>query len=139
MAGEPIKLLLIEDEQAHVKLIERALDRSNLNVTLTHVTSGAEALSVLQGERFDLALFDYSLSGQTGLENRNTLAASLRGKRIDRLVVGDGPQRKRQTRCDDRKTQEGQMLLATADHNCSPLPTTNFDFPSFNRTRHRKQ
>jgi len=29
MAGEPIKLLLIEDEQAHVKLIERALDRSH--------------------------------------------------------------------------------------------------------------
>ncbi|MCH7921438.1 MAG: diguanylate cyclase [Nitrospinae bacterium] len=68
MAGEPIKLLLIEDAQADVKLIERALDRSDLNVTLTHATSGAEALSVLQEERFDLALLDYSLPGQTGLE-----------------------------------------------------------------------
>jgi len=68
MAGEPIKLLLIEDEQAHVKLIERALDRSDLNAALTHVTSGDEALSTLQEESFDLVLLDYSLPGQDGLE-----------------------------------------------------------------------
>ena len=41
---------------------------SDLNPTLTNMSSGAEALSTLQEESFDLVLLDYSLPGQDGLE-----------------------------------------------------------------------
>ncbi len=68
MTREPIKLLLVEDEQAHAELIEIAVASSDLNPTLTNMSSGAEALSTLQEESFDLVLLDYSLPGQDGLE-----------------------------------------------------------------------
>ncbi|MCH6568229.1 MAG: response regulator [Nitrospinae bacterium] len=68
MTGEPITLLLVEDETAHAKLIERAMARSDLNITLSHVHSGAEAHLALQNSPFDLVLLDYSLPGQDGLD-----------------------------------------------------------------------
>ena len=63
-----LAILLIEDEEAHAQLIERALSRTSLSTSLTHVSTGSEALAVLAEQKFDLVLLDYSLPGENDLE-----------------------------------------------------------------------
>lgn len=64
----PLKILMVEDDQADAYLIKRAL-RSNPRVgEVVHVRDGVEALELIDGRRFqpDLALLDLQMPRKHG-------------------------------------------------------------------------
>jgi len=66
-----IKILLIEDELAHAKLVEVYLSAAaNFRANLTHVTTLKECLNKLSNTQFDVLLLDLGLPDSNGL---NTL------------------------------------------------------------------
>jgi CheY-like chemotaxis protein len=77
-AGDPIEILLAEDNPGDVKLTEKALESGQINNTLHVVNDGVEALSFLRDEgeyegtpRPDLFLLDLNMprmGGQAVLE-----------------------------------------------------------------------
>ncbi len=62
-----ISIMLVEDEQADVHLIKRAMEESTLDVAWTHAHDGAEALSMLStGDLPDLILADLNMPRMNG-------------------------------------------------------------------------
>lgn len=59
------KILLVDDEPYNIKLLERLL---NSDYETYSVSSGAEALSAIQTEEFDLVLLDVMMPGMSGLD-----------------------------------------------------------------------
>jgi PAS domain S-box-containing protein len=73
--GEPQQsqtVLIVEDDQALSKLLQRNLRRLGLEVEIA--LTGADAIDRVAGGRFDLALLDYRLSDMTGIKVIETLA-----------------------------------------------------------------
>ena len=68
MSEKKLKILMVEDDRAHVRLAERAFKRSNLKPEVMHVTSGTETLKRLRADHFDVVLLDCYLPGEDGLE-----------------------------------------------------------------------
>jgi len=71
----PKKILIVEDNPVHMRLIEMTL-RVN-NYTLLKATGGKEALDIAMRERPDLILMDLNLPETTGLEVTRKLRKSL--------------------------------------------------------------
>jgi CheY-like chemotaxis protein len=71
-----IKLLLVEDSPLHQKLTQRALEATQLDITLDIVSDGVEAMDYLRrrlaagsdGEQPDLILLDLNMPRMGGLE-----------------------------------------------------------------------
>lgn len=77
--GEPIVILLAEDDPAHAEIVRRNMARSRIANRLEHVNNGQEALDYLyRRERFS----DPALSPRPGL-----ILLDLRMPRIDGLEV----------------------------------------------------
>jgi signal transduction histidine kinase len=68
MSEQSIRLLLIEDKKHDFVLSNRTLERSPLNCEITWVQRGAEALSLLQAQNFDVVTLDFNLPDMNGLE-----------------------------------------------------------------------
>jgi CheY-like chemotaxis protein len=85
MKGEPIVVLLVEDEPAHAEIVKRNLEDSHIANRLMHVSDGQEALDYLfrRGEFTDAArsprpgviLLDLRLPKVDGLEVLKTVKA----------------------------------------------------------------
>ena len=83
MTGEPIVILLVEDEEAHAEIIRRNLEESRLGNNLIHLTDGQMALDYLYrrndfldpatSPRPGLILLDLRLPKVDGLEVLKTL------------------------------------------------------------------
>ncbi len=83
MKGEPIVILLVEDEEAHAEIIRRNLEESRLGNNLVHLTDGQMALDYLYrrndfldpatSPRPGLILLDLRLPKVDGLEVLRTL------------------------------------------------------------------
>jgi CheY-like chemotaxis protein len=70
-AGQPLSILVVEDEQdARTLLTELLLV---LGHTVEGVASAEDALETLADKRFDILLTDYSLPGMCGLDLANTV------------------------------------------------------------------
>ena len=70
-SGEPLRILLVEDELADVLLLRRAMERAGLNWSLTVARNGIRALSLITSPNYkvpDLVLLGLSLPGRSGLE-----------------------------------------------------------------------
>ena len=74
-SGEPVEILLVEDEPTHVRLTQEALVGAGLGNALHAVDSGEAALAFLRREppygdapRPGLVLMDVHLPGRTGLD-----------------------------------------------------------------------
>lgn len=75
------KILIIEDEPEIAQLLIRRLDASLYEIS--HEVNGAQALSRIQKERFDLAYIDVMLPSVDGL----TLTRALRGKDKSSIIL----------------------------------------------------
>ncbi|MEM7262946.1 MAG: response regulator [Planctomycetota bacterium] len=64
--GEPLKILLAEDNEVNQKLAVRMLEKRGHSVTA--VPDGAKALAAATSERFDLILMDVQMPEMGGLE-----------------------------------------------------------------------
>ena len=53
---EPIRLLLVDDEKDYVNVLSNRLSRRHIHVTKTY--SGEEAIQVVRGRDFDVAVVD---------------------------------------------------------------------------------
>jgi len=60
------KILIVEDNSLHTKLIEMTLRTKNY--TLLKATDGEKALDIARKERPDLIIMDLNLPGMTGFE-----------------------------------------------------------------------
>jgi DNA-binding response OmpR family regulator len=62
----PIRLLLVDDEQGFVEVLTKRLRKRNFEVT--SVLSGKEAVRVMRGQSFDLAVLDLKMEDLDGIE-----------------------------------------------------------------------
>jgi len=67
-ADEPLRLLLVEDDEIDRMAFERFVRRQELAWNVTAVASADEAKAVLDLEVFDVILTDYHLGDATGIE-----------------------------------------------------------------------
>jgi signal transduction histidine kinase len=81
--SEPLRLLLVDDDEIDRRFIRRTLAQGGLPVELTEISSADHALEALQAGGFDCALFDYHIPGRDGL----WLLRAVRAAGIDTPVV----------------------------------------------------
>lgn len=92
--GEPIEILLAEDNPGDVKLTEKALETGQINNTLNVVNDGVEALAFLRGEgeyagmpRPDLFLLDLNMPRMGGREVLEAMAEDEALRRIPVVIL----------------------------------------------------
>jgi len=93
-AGDPIEILLAEDNPGDVKLTEKALESGQINNTLHVVNDGVEALAFLRGEgeyegtpRPDLFLLDLNMPRMDGQEVLEAMADDDALRRVPVVVL----------------------------------------------------
>jgi len=76
MNGQPLRILLVEDDLADARLLRETLtDTRSVLFEVTQVQRLSEALHLLAVERFDVVLLDLCLSDSHGLDTFATLRA----------------------------------------------------------------
>jgi len=63
---ERIRLLLVDDEEGFVNVLSNRLTRRGIDVT--KVYSGSEAIQILRGHDFDVAVLDLKMEDMDGIE-----------------------------------------------------------------------
>ncbi len=108
-AREPIRLLLIEDEEVDRMALERALRKSNSNVNLTHAVNGIEGLRKLRGDattealtRPHLVLLDLNMPAMGGIEFLDHLRNDPKLRRTVVFVLTTSAHEKDRAECYDR-------------------------------------
>jgi signal transduction histidine kinase len=67
MKHENLSILLVDDDEVDRLTVKRALQKSELQVNLTEVVKGEEALAILKQKQFQIILLDYRLPDADGL------------------------------------------------------------------------
>ena len=65
MSKEPSRLLLVEDDEVFARVISRAL--SQRCYAVSHAGDSGTSLTLIQSNRFDAAILDLNLGGETSL------------------------------------------------------------------------
>lgn len=65
-AGTPLRILLVDDEQGYVSVLTKRLSLRGMNVT--GALSGTEALQLMRGQDFDVAVLDLKMDDMDGIE-----------------------------------------------------------------------
>lgn len=92
MNGDPLRVLLVEDDVDHAEVIRRTLLRQEPPFALTTVDSGPACLEALRRGSYSIVLLDYSLPGMSGLE----VLERIRGQGVTVpvvIVTGQGDER----------------------------------------------
>jgi DNA-binding response OmpR family regulator len=63
---DPIKLLLVDDEEAYVNVLANRMARRSIEVT--KALSGTEGIQALRKEDFDVAILDLKMEDMDGIE-----------------------------------------------------------------------
>ncbi len=61
-----IRLLLVDDEEGYVNILSKRLTRRNFEVSTA--LSGSEAIKILRGQDFDVAVLDLKMEDMDGIE-----------------------------------------------------------------------
>jgi CheY-like chemotaxis protein len=92
--GEPIEILLVEDDLDHADLTMNALSKGKLRNRISHVEDGIEAMAFLHREgkyrdapRPDLILLDLNMPRKNGLEVLEEVKADPALKRIPVVML----------------------------------------------------
>ncbi|WP_406646815.1 response regulator [Aliisedimentitalea scapharcae] len=83
--GQGGELLLVDDDPSNRELLRRRVKR--MGYSARAVSSGEEALALLETDRFDLVLLDYMMPGLTGLETLQRMKASSRLRTIPVIML----------------------------------------------------
>ncbi len=78
-------ILVVDDDPTNREMLKRRLVRNGY--TATSVSSGEEALTVLEEKRFDLVLLDLMMPGLSGLETLEILQANPRLRTIPVIML----------------------------------------------------
>jgi DNA-binding NtrC family response regulator len=62
----PIRLLLVDDEEGFVNVLTKRMTRRNINVTVA--LSGTEGIQALRKQDFDVAVLDLKMEDMDGIE-----------------------------------------------------------------------
>lgn len=93
MSGEPISVLLVEDDQRLARMTAQYLEGRDVHVTVAH--DGEEGLQLARRNRYDLVLLDVMLPGKDGIEVCRSLREqqavpiimlTARGEEADRVL-----------------------------------------------------
>lgn len=83
--GQGGELLLVDDDPSNRELLRRRVKR--MGYSARTVSSGEEALAILETDRFDLVLLDYMMPGLSGLETLQRMKASSRLRTIPVIML----------------------------------------------------
>ena len=83
--GQGGELLVVDDDAANRELLKRRVKRMGYSARV--VSSGEEALEILETDRFDLVLLDYMMPGLSGLETLERIKASSRLRTIPVIML----------------------------------------------------
>jgi len=83
--GQGGELLLVDDDPSNRELLRRRVKRMGYSARV--VSSGEEALALLETDRFDLVLLDYMMPGLSGLETLQRMKASSRLRTIPVIML----------------------------------------------------
>jgi DNA-binding NtrC family response regulator len=62
----PIRLLMVDDEEGYVNVLTKRMAKRNIEVTPAY--SGLQAIQVLRGQSFDVAILDLKMEDMDGIE-----------------------------------------------------------------------
>lgn len=63
---DPIRLLLVDDEEGYVNVLANRLRKRHIDVTKAY--SGGEAIKAVRGQDFDIAILDLKMEDMNGIE-----------------------------------------------------------------------
>lgn len=114
------RLLVVDDDPADLRIIGDAVKDAHPDVEVDTVSSGADVLAYLKGQRPDLILLDLNMPGMNGFEVLETLKSdeSTRSIPVVILTTSDNP----------RDMQGAYQRYANA------YVTKSFDLDTFIRT-----
>ena len=108
--GQPVQIVMIEDDEGHARLIERNIRRAGINNEIAPFTSGTEALAYLLGgdgtgmvsaRRALLILLDLNLPDMTGIDILARVKANPHLKRSPVIVLTTTDDQREIQRCYD--------------------------------------
>jgi CheY-like chemotaxis protein len=96
--SEPIRILLVEDDNHIGRIIELSLPELGVPYTFVSALSAEEGLELWHQQPFDILLTDYNLRGMNGLQMVEQLFST--GARVPTLLVTayDSPELRRDAR-----------------------------------------
>ncbi len=83
--GQGGEILVVDDDISNRELLKRRVKRMGYSARV--VSSGEEALALLETERFDLVLLDYMMPGLSGLETLQRMKSSSRLRTIPVIML----------------------------------------------------
>lgn len=103
----PVKIIMIEDDEGHARLIERNIRRAGVNNEVVHHASGTEALAYLlgsdslAGSQPYLVLLDLNLPDMSGVEILRQIKDDERTRAIPVIVLTTTDDSREVQRCYD--------------------------------------
>lgn len=108
--GTPVRIVMIEDDEGHARLIERNIRRAGVNNEIMPFTNGTDALSYLFGadgsgeasaRRHLLVLLDLNLPDMSGVSILEKIKANPHTKRTPVVVLTTTDDQREIQRCYD--------------------------------------
>jgi CheY-like chemotaxis protein len=109
-SGQPVAIIMVEDDEGHARLIERNIRRAGVNNEILPFTSGTEALKYLLGpdgsglvsaKRSMLILLDLNLPDMTGVDILAKVKGNVHLKRSPVVVLTTTDDQREIQRCYD--------------------------------------
>ena len=103
--GHPVRIVMIEDDEGHARLIERNIRRAGVNNDIVHFTSGTSALDYLLDAGTTpaalLILLDLNLPDMTGIDILEKVKGNEHTRRSPVVVLTTTDDQREIQRCYD--------------------------------------